>query len=226
MEIVDPFYQKDLPLQPPFLSDSGSASASPSASEEDKESLATCSPEMPSSCDDSIIGSVNLEEPFEFDPHCGYTSNPEEATGSGEKLYPSSNVTLIQALAMLFAWFSSFPGLSKEAFNRLFYLLHTFLLPPGNNLPSSYYKAHNIITKRIVPIQQFDCCVNDCVLFRDSASGKYSSMTVCPKCGEGRYEPYSKTARKRFKYVPIQSRLRRMFENGKMSVSSKPHGCE
>ena len=145
-----------------YCPNSDHASVSPSASEKGDESIASA--EVPSSCGDPIIESVHLEEPFEFDPRSGNTSTPGE--GSGEKLCPSSNLTLIQALAILFAWFSSFPGLSKEAFNRLLYLLHTFLLPAGNNLPPSYYKAHTTINKWIVPIQQFNCCVNDCVVSR------------------------------------------------------------
>lgn len=48
-------------------------------------------------------------------------------------------------------------------------------------------------------------------------------MTKCPKCGEDRYEPYSRIARKRFKYVPIQACLRQMFGNKTMSKHLQSH---
>lgn len=91
-----------------------------------------------------------LEDPFDS---CGFDSNDVLSEGIDEELYPSANVTLMQALAILFAWFSSFPGLSKEAFHQLLYLLHTFLLPAGNKLPPSYYKAHAMISKKIFQLR-------------------------------------------------------------------------
>ena len=48
-------------------------------------------------------------------------------------------------------------------------------------------------------------------------------MAVCPKCGEERFEPHSKIARKKFKYIPIRPRLRRMFGNKTMSKHLQSH---
>ena len=128
----------------------------------------------------------------------------------------------MQALAILFAWFSSFTGLSKEAFHRLLYLLHTFLLPAGNKLPPSYYKAHAMINKRIVPVEEYDCCVNDCVLFRNFTSVDYSNMTKCPKCGEGMnltQELHRRDSNTfQFKHVYVECLGIRHLE-----ASSKPH---
>ena len=218
-DVSNPFDPKNVPLQSAFLSSSDHSST---VTEEDEESstIVHSSSESPSSCDESILQSITLEEPF---LSCGLDPADVLEDDVDEKLHPSSDVTLMQALAILFAWFAAFPGLSKEAFDRLLYLLHTFLLPAGNKLPPSYSKAHAMINKRIVPVEEYDCCINDCVLFRDSASGTYSKMTVCPKCGEKRYEPHSKIARKRFKYIPIRPRLRRMFGNKTMSKHLQSH---
>jgi len=69
--------------------------------------------------------------------------------------------------------------------------------------------------QKIVPVDQYDCCVNDSVLFQDSA--------MCPKCGEERLQPHSKIARK-FQYIPIQPHSRWIFGNktSKHLQSHKP----
>lgn len=219
MDVSFPFHPEHVPLKSAFLSGSDHTSIVSEEEVESRNDIHSDS-DLPSTCDESIIESITLEDPFDS---CGFDSNDVLGEGIDEELYPSANVTLMQALAILFAWFSSFPGLSKEAFHRLLYLLHTFLLPAGNKLPPSYYKAHAMISKKIVPVEEYDCCVNDCVLFRNTTSVDYSNMTKCPKCGEDRYEPYSRIARKRFKYVPIQARLRRMFGNKTMSKHLQSH---
>ena len=172
--------------------------------------------------EESVTESIDLQSPFESWEFDGDV-NPSSGGDSEEKLYASANITRIQALAILFDWFSAFPGISKEAFGRLLFLLHTFLLPNGNKLPESYYQAHAAINKQIVPVQQFDCCVNDCLLFRDSPSGSYAECDRCPKCGEARFHPQTKTPRKRFKYIPLFPRLRRMFANSVMSELLQSH---
>ena len=67
-------------------------------------------------------------------------------------------------------------------FSRLLYLLNTFLLPAGNTLPTSYLKARAAINHLLVPAQGYDCCVNDCIIFRKSAERDFSDLSSCPKC--------------------------------------------
>ena len=161
VDVSFPFYPEHVPLQSAFLSGSDHTSM---VSEEEVESTndVLSKSDSPSTCDESIIESITLEDPF---GSCGFDSKDVLGEDIDEELYPSSNVTLIQALASLFAWFSSFPGLSKEAFNRLLYLLHTFLLPAGNKLPPSYYKARAMINKKglfqlrsLIAVSMIVCC--------------------------------------------------------------------
>lgn len=81
-----------------------------------------------------------------------------------DKLFAGSALSVNQALAILFAWFGSFPGISKEALGRLLYLLHNYLLPTGNQMPESYPSASSITKSMLTPIQDHDCCVTT-VLF-------------------------------------------------------------
>lgn len=147
---------------------------------------------------------INIEEPFqEFMDHDVF------GDGDSSPLYESSELSVSQSLAILFNWFCSYPGISKEAFNRLLYLLNSFLLPVDNKLPNSYIKARTAIKEMLVPVQQYDCCINDCILYRKDAK----DLTNCPVCNEHRYQTSSSIARKSFKYIPLAPRLKRMFGN-------------
>ena len=88
-----------------------------------------------------------------------------------EKLYPSSNLTVSKALGILFSWFCSY-SISKAAFNKLLFTLHNFVLPDGNRLPESYVKGLDKVKHLLVPIQKYDVCVNDCIIYRRSPEYK------------------------------------------------------
>ena len=196
--------------------DTDSAAESESGAES-KGHLST--PDISASEDGSLIQSIDFDDPF----NCSDYSPNSAAEDHAESLYPSSTTTVIEALAILFSWFYSSPGLSKESFSRLLYILNAYLLPSGNVLPTSYHKARTIIDKNVVPVKEFHCCVNDCVLFRNSSCGQYEKCDVCPKCGEPRYQPVSKTPRKRFSYIPLLPRLKRMFASRNVSQLLQGH---
>lgn len=70
-------------------------------------------------------------------------------------------------------------------------------------LPESYSQARSAISNAIVNVQEYDCCINDCVIFRQCSEGSFESLTHCPECDTERYHPQTKVARKTFKYIPI-----------------------
>ena len=141
---------------------------------------------------------------------------------SSDCLYESCKFSVVQTLAILFTWFCSFP-ISKEAFGRLLYLLHQFVLPANNKLPDSYGKARNTIQDFLVPIQEYDCCINDCIIFRNCSDGAFKDLTTCPKCDSARYYSHTKIAKKRFKYIPLATRIKRMFANETVSELLQQH---
>jgi hypothetical protein len=119
--------------------------------------------------------------------------------------------------------FCSSPGTSKESFSRLLKVLNGFILPDGNSLPSSYREALSVIKHLIIPVQKHDCCINDCIIFRDCQEGNFKELSECPECNEARYHPGSEVARKVFKYIPLEPRLKRMFRNQKVSSDLQSH---
>lgn len=140
-----------------------------------------------------------------------------------EVLYQSSNLSVVKTLAILFTWFSSFPGISKEAFGRLLYVLNNFILPKDNKLPDSSGKALTMIKHLLVSLEEHDSCVNDCVVFRKCGEGDFTRLTHCPKCNSDRYEPNTAISRKKFKYIPIGPRLKRMFSDKTVSKLLQSH---
>lgn len=140
-----------------------------------------------------------------------------------EKLYPESTLSIIQAITLLFSWFSAFPGMSKESFSQLLLLLHTFFLPCGNKLPSTYSKAHKLLEPYLSPVTEYHCCINDCIVYRNSSAGQFANHHFCPVCDESRFQSDGVTPQKRFKYISVSSRLRRMYSNGKTSELMQQH---
>lgn len=206
---------------------SGSTSSSDSTSTSSSDSTSTSSSDSrPSSASSSPLNSPSSKNSQSGDSMSGALPDPlleEFASESGlgsfeesinsENLFPGSSVSVLGALAMLFAWFSAFPGISKEALGKLLYILHNFLLPSGNLLPASYAQAFSLIQSLLVPVQEYHCCVNDCILYRDS----YSKLSHCPKCGEAHFSEGGKVARKRFKYIPLGPRIRLYFSSARIS---------
>ena len=123
----------------------------------------------------------------------------------------------------MFNWFASYPGISKEAFDRLLFILHSYILPTGNVLPANYAKAYSIINSKLVPVQTYHCCINDCIIYRKTSQDNFESLQCYPTCGEQQYEPETKIPRKVFKYIPLQPRLQRIFEGKDMSRIVQQH---
>ena len=130
-----------------------------------------------------------------------------------DRLYSDAQLSTLQAVIMLFTWFSMFSGMSKEVFNKLLSLLHDFILPIGNNLPASYSEAKKMIDPYLSPVTEYHCCINDCIIYQDCRDGKYNSLRKCPVCDEPRFEENGKTPRKVFKYLSVATRIARLFSD-------------
>jgi len=118
---------------------------------------------------------------------------PDLAHEIQAKLYPGATLSLIQGVSLLLSWFSAFPGMGKTSFSHLLVILHHFLLPLGNSLPTSYDAAIKILNPFLSPITEYHCCINDCIVYRNSTAGEYESLVVCPLCKEPRFYPDGKT---------------------------------
>lgn len=126
-------------------------------------------------------------------------------------LYEGSSRTVLEALAGYFYWFSSHPSISKSALSSLLGHEHFNVLPPGNNLPSTYEQAYNFIKPELLPTVCYHACPNDCILFRVTDRYDYSKLKNCPRCKRDRFAANGQPLR-RFIYYPVGPRFRRLYE--------------
>ena len=220
-EILEPFVEE----HPEISSDSDNSSSSESSTISTSTATSTTSAAHSSSASTETTtsdSSTTTCESAEFNDsgviveEIDITSDQAPDT---QPLYPDSTLSVSFALAILFNWFTAFPGVSKEAFSSLLSLLHHFILPLGNNLPSTFATARGLISTLLVPVEEYDCCVNDCIIFR----GANKDLIQCPECNEPRYSPGGKIPRKRFKYLPLGPRIHRLFKSADVSQLMQSH---
>ena len=149
-----------------------------------------------------------------YDEKWLYTSGIAATT-----LHEGSNFTILQCLVKYFSWFCEHPAISKAALSSMLTMQQS-ILPPGNNLPTSYEGALSAIEPYLVQPVVYDACQNDCIIFRR----EYASLSECPKCGSERYiSEQSKLAVRRFTYLPLKKRLQRLFGNHNMAQVLQSH---
>lgn len=195
-----------------FSSDSPSDANSTSSSSPSSLSTSSSSSSISSSSNDSTAGNDGFSIP-EID----LEDFEVNATSQSPPLYPGSTLSVLGSVAILFSWFSTFPGVTKEALSQLLHILHFFLLPGENSLPATYSQALALVQSLLVPVTEYHCCVNDCVVFR----GPYRDLAQCPHCGEERF--HGSSPRKRFKYLPFTPRIKRYFSNARTSELLQSH---
>ena len=61
-------------------------------------------------------------------------------------------------------------------------------------------------------------------MFHKAHIGDYENLFKCPECDEERYQPDTTILRKRFKYLPLEMQIRRMFADQKTSQLLQSHG--
>ncbi|KAI8484241.1 hypothetical protein Bbelb_118470 [Branchiostoma belcheri] len=97
-------------------------------------------------------------------------------------LYKGSKVSQLQGATLVLATFALFPGTSKTSSDYLFNLLHNYLLPDDNCMPSSWTNAQKLIDDLLTPKETIQVCVNDCVAFIKDRK----DLKRCPQCNEDR----------------------------------------
>ena len=125
-------------------------------------------------------------------------------------LYAGGKITVLQAVAQHFIWFTAHPGTSKQALSDILCMQHHEILPSGNLLPDSYNSAMKVIEPYLLQPLTFHAC--DCIIFHN----EYHSLTHCPKCGSSRYKNDMVPVR-RFIYLPLGPHLERLFGTSKLS---------
>ena len=175
-----------------------------------------------SNCNDSqdnASSSSSSNEGCEPEEHSIYDSQSAKVP-----LFENRDVTVLQAIASYFMWFTEHPSTSKRALSDLL-PLNKRLLPQPNNLPGSYDEALNFIKPFFLPIEIYHVCPNNCVVFRKTSRYDYSKLKTCPVCGANQYWG-NKNAWRKFHYFPLGPRWRRMYGDASISQVIQGHTRE
>lgn len=167
------------------------------------------------------VSDIVVDDPFDFEDNLGNSAS--QFMDDTDSLYPGSSLSVMNALSLLFSWFSAFPGMSKESFNQLLLILHNFILPSGNILPTRYHSALKVLKPYLCPVTEYHCCINDCIVYRNSSAGAFEKLLSCPVCREPRYQQNGLSPQKRFKYLSLVTRLQRFFGNKSTSELMQSH---
>jgi len=198
-------------------------SSSPSSDNED------CRMNSNDSCSENdILGDFNdSDSSSEMDPGMDDSDHEEDINNLYSNanarlpLYHGSSVTVLQALAGYFSWFTEFPAISKSALSSILNI-NKNILPCPNNLPGSFVEAMKFIKPFLLPLVTYHVCVNDCIIYRKTERYDYSKLQVCPVCGASRYSSNKQPVRK-FEYFPLGPRWKRMYGNASISEVLQSH---
>ena len=74
-------------------------------------------------------------------------------------------------------------GVTDKGFEELLVIVKN-MLPEGNVLPSSTYKAKKVVCPLGLEVQKIHACPNDCILYCDD----YEKLDAYPVCDAKRYK--------------------------------------
>ncbi len=124
-------------------------------------------------------------------------------------LYPSAHSTKLTA-TMLLMNICTVHGVNNKFVDELLSLLHKYLLPPNNCLPSNMYHAKTLTKKVGFNYHIIHACPNGCILFQ----GVHTNLDTYPKCGLAQYKDVgrAKVPTKVLHHFPFIPRLKCMFK--------------
>lgn len=143
--------------------------------------------------------------------------NPEEflrvVEDGDQPLYPGcTRFTKLSALVKMYNLKANH-SMTDACFEDMLLLMH-LLLPEGNQVPSSAYRAKKTLVALGMEYEKIHACPNDCILYRDDNVDAIS----CPTCGVSRWklgddgEERVDVPAKVLWYFPPIPRFKKMFQ--------------
>ena len=130
-----------------------------------------------------------------------------------QPLHDGTDISVLTVCYMLI-FFMTDNNVSRTGMSQLWDFMVLMLGDDiASNLPP-FKKAFKLVTETSgTTRQQLDCCVNDCVIFRDRPAGhdphgqhRFANLTRCPNCKEPRYNSSDKP-RRVFSWLGINRQL-------------------
>jgi hypothetical protein len=123
-------------------------------------------------------------------------------------------MTVLQAVTRLMAMKSKY-SLLNQCYNDIIKLIIN-LIPMKHNMPKNLYQSKKIVSGLDMNYEKIDMCKKNCMLFWK----EHKDDTECMHCGRFRYMKVRnkdgvsvtiKVTTKQLRYMPITSRLKRLF---------------
>ena len=119
----------------------------------------------------------------------------------------NKKLSILEYIFEIMREFVSTPNASKKTVtNHLSALKYKVLETVNEKLPDSFEAALKILEQFLIPLNTFNVCPNDCIIYRKD----YEHETKCPFCSSERFDVDGKTALRNFTYFPITPRIQRM----------------
>ena len=147
-------------------------------------------------------------------------SNPEMDVAATLPLYEGSTLSMLCATLLIVNCCKTH-GVSNMFMNELLMLLSMSILPVGNCLPKSEYKATKILRRLGLAYNMIHACPNGCCLFK----GDLENHDQCPVCEHERYRMAgrSRVPQLILRHFPLIPQLQRMFSSKKLSSLNMWH---
>ena len=122
-------------------------------------------------------------------------------------LYGGAPITVLHYVFLEMIKFVSHPCHIKVSVTEDFHCDKLYKLPKPNNACGSYEEAKNIIKEFLIPLQRYDVCPKDCIIFK----GELKEDQQCPNCSSFRFT--NGKPKKTLKYFPIGPRIGRLYQD-------------
>ena len=149
--------------------------------------------------------------------NCPYFPSLFEEHHARIPLYGGAPITVLDYVFLDVRKFASHPCYTKVCVTENFRCDKLYKLPKPNNACGSYEEAKNIIKEFLIPLQKYDVCPKDCVIFR----GELKEDQQCPNCSSFRFT--NGKQKKIFKYFPIGSRIERLYQDENLIIILHAH---
>ena len=113
----------------------------------------------------------------------------EENLSANIPLYEDSPISLLEYIFLEYCKFVIHPFYAKSTVSETFRTDSNFKLPKPNLCPQDFSQVKKIIKDFLVPLQTFNVCPKDCIVFRKD----YEKLEKCVICNSAGYKKMKAT---------------------------------
>ena len=183
--------------------------------EEHSQAMADSSAQSPTNLDATATATDGESTPTGTPLDVAEDLNLADVLLSCHPLFVGAFVTKLAA-TMLIMTICTVHGVNNKFVDELLNLLHKYILPHPNSLPSNMYHAKVLVEKVSHSYESIHACKNGCVLFRGDA---HKDLSECPVCDASRFKAHGKSQVpvSVLRHFPLIPRLVRWYKSPRIA---------